>query len=65
VYPFYIIADIQYYPCKEIKYERETYRQEWWVDKEKPDLVDRYIKALAQVSANPKRVSFKKGEYSL
>lgn len=27
MYPLYIVADIQHYTCKEVKYEWETHRQ--------------------------------------
>jgi hypothetical protein len=57
-----IIAKIQYYPRKEINYQRETNGNERCVNKEKPYFGDRNIKALAQISANPKGVTFKKGE---
>jgi hypothetical protein len=65
MYAFNVVADIQHYAGKEIKYQRETYCQKRGVNKEKPDLIDRDIKAFAQVGANPKRVSFKKSQYSL
>ena len=47
MHAFYIVAYIKHYAGEYVKYERETYRQERRVDKEKPDFVDRYIKALA------------------
>jgi len=47
VYAFYVVANIKHYPGKYVEDERETYRQERRVDKEKPDFIDRYIKALA------------------
>ena len=65
MYTFHIVTNIKHYTGEYVEYERESYRQEWRVDKEKPDFVDRYIKALTQIGANPKRVSFKKCKYSL
>lgn len=59
------VPDIQYDTCEKIKYKRKAYRQERRVDKEKPDLGDRDIKAFAKVGAYTKRVPFKKSKYSL
>jgi hypothetical protein len=47
MYAFYVVANIKHYPGKYVEDERETYRQERRVDKEKPDFINRYIKALA------------------
>jgi hypothetical protein len=46
MYTFYIVANIQNYTGKEIKYQRKPHRQERRVDEEKPDFIDRYIEAL-------------------
>lgn len=62
MHPFYIIADIEHDTGEEVKYKRETDGQKGWVDEKQPDLVDRYIEALAQIGANTKGISFKKGE---
>ena len=47
MYTFHIVANIKHYTGKYVEYEREAYRQERRVDEEKPDFIDRYIKALA------------------
>jgi hypothetical protein len=46
MYTFYIVTNIKHYTGEYVEYERETYRQERRVDEEKPDFIDRYIKAL-------------------
>ena len=47
MYTFHIVANIKHYTGEYVEYKRETYRQKWRVDEEKPDFIDRYIKALS------------------
>jgi hypothetical protein len=65
MFAFDKIPDIQHYPCEKVKYQRETYCQKRGVNKEKPDLGDRDIKAFAKIGAYTKGVPFKKCKYSL
>jgi hypothetical protein len=60
MYSFYKLADIKHDAGKYVKYKREANGQERRVYKEQPDLTYGNIKLFAQVSTNPKRVSFKK-----
>lgn len=62
---FDIVPEIQYYTRKEVNYERETNRKERSVDKKQPEFRCWDIKTLAQVGANPERITFKKSEYPL
>ncbi len=61
----YIVTDIKHNPCEEINYQWETNGKKGRINEKQPDLRDRNIKALAKVGANTKRVTFKKGQYSL
>jgi len=60
VYAFYVVTNIKHNAGEEIEYQRKAHCQERRIDKKQPDLIDRYIKALAQIGTNPERVSFKK-----
>lgn len=58
--PFNILAKIKHNTREEVKYQRETYRQERRVDEEQPDFIDRDVKTFAQVGTYPERVPLEK-----
>lgn len=60
-----VVSKIKHYACKEINYQRETDREERSVDKKQPEFRCRDVKTIAQVGANPKRVTLKKCKYAL
>jgi hypothetical protein len=62
---FYIVAYIQHNACEKVNNKRETNRQEGRINKKQPYFRNRDIKTLAQVSANPERVPFKKCDQPL
>jgi len=59
--PFDVIAKIKHNTGEKIKYQRKTNCQKGRIDKKKPDFGYRNMKPFAQISANTKRISFKKG----
>jgi hypothetical protein len=65
MHPLYIVAEIQYYTGKNVKYEREAYGQERGINKKQPDLINGNIKLSTQVGTHTKRVSLKKSKYPL
>jgi hypothetical protein len=54
MHPLHVIADIQYYTGKYVKYKREAYRQKRGINKKQPDLIYRDVKLFAKISAHPK-----------
>jgi len=58
---FDIISYIKHYTCEKVKYNRETNGQKGRVYKKQPYLINRNIKPFAQIGANPKGITFKKG----
>ena len=62
MHPFHIIANIQHNAGENVKYQRETDCQERGIDKKQAYFADGNMKTLAQVGANPKRITFKEGE---
>jgi len=65
MHALHIIADIKYDSGKNVKYKREAHREKRGINEKQPDLGDRNIEFFAKVSANPKGMSFKKGNYFL
>ncbi len=58
---FDVIADIEHNAGKKIKDKRETNGEKRGINKKQPDFGYRNMETLAQIGANTKRVSFKKG----
>ena len=54
MHPFYIITNIQHYPCEYVKYKREAHGQEGGINKKQPDLSDRDIEFFTKVGAYAK-----------
>ena len=63
--PFDIVTHIQNKCCHHIKHNRKAHGQKRGIDKEKPDLADRHIKPLCDISTNPKTLFLKIGDDAL
>jgi hypothetical protein len=65
MYSFNIVADVEYNPSENVKYERKAHGQKRRIDEEQANLRDGNIKLFSQVRTHTKRVSFEKSNYPL